>query len=31
MEATAMIDFNRKNHVYTAKSKELSPYEIEGE
>lgn len=31
MEATAIIDFDRKNRIFTATSKELSPYEVEGE
>lgn len=29
MEATAIIKFDRRNHLYTATSEELEPYEIE--
>lgn len=29
MEATAIIEFDRRNHLYTATSEELEPYEIE--
>lgn len=31
MEATAIIDCDRINHLYTVTSEELEPYETEGE